>query len=56
MATDSSILAWRIPWTEQPGGLHTPWGCKELDRTNIFTFITGVQYNDSQFLKVLLYL
>ena len=22
MATDSSILAWRIPWTEQPGGLH----------------------------------
>ena len=21
MATDSSILAWRIPWTEQPGGL-----------------------------------
>ena len=24
MATHSSILAWRIPWTEQPGGLH-PW-------------------------------
>ena len=21
MATHSSILAWRIPWTEQPGGL-----------------------------------
>ena len=21
MATDSSILAWRIPWTEEPGGL-----------------------------------
>ena len=20
-ATDSSILAWRIPWTEEPGGL-----------------------------------
>ena len=20
MATDSSILAWRIPWTEEPGG------------------------------------
>ena len=22
MATHSSILAWRIPWTEGPGGLH----------------------------------
>ena len=23
MATDSSILAWRIPWTEEPGGLQS---------------------------------
>ena len=23
MATYSSILAWRIPWTEQPGGLQS---------------------------------
>ena len=22
-ATDSSILAWRIPWTEKPGGLQS---------------------------------
>ena len=22
MATHSSILAWRIPWTEEPGRLH----------------------------------
>ena len=22
MATHSSILAWRIPWTEEPGGLY----------------------------------
>ena len=31
MATYSSILAWRIPWTEQPGGLWTmgsqSWTC-----------------------------
>ena len=27
MATHSSIFAWRIPWTEEPGGLH-PWGLK----------------------------
>ena len=29
MATDSSILAWEIPWTEEPGGLH-PWGGKRV--------------------------
>ena len=23
MATHSSILSWRIPWTEEPGGLQT---------------------------------
>ena len=28
MATNSSVLAWRIPWTEEPGGLHSPWGCR----------------------------
>ena len=28
--THSSILTWRIPWTEEPGG---PWGCQEPDRT-----------------------
>ena len=26
MATHSSPLAWEIPWTEEPGGLHSPWG------------------------------
>ena len=26
-ATPSSILAWRTPWTEEPGGL-SPWGHK----------------------------
>ena len=28
-ATHSSILAWKIPWTEEPGG-YSPWGHKEL--------------------------
>ena len=32
MATHLSILAWRIPWTEESGDLR-PWGCKELDMT-----------------------
>ena len=30
MATHSSILARRIPWTEEPLG-YSPWGRKELD-------------------------
>ena len=32
MATHSSILAWKIPWTEEPGGLYSPWGHKEWTR------------------------
>ena len=36
MATHSSILAWRIPWTEELGGLQST-GHKELDTTD-FTF------------------
>ena len=29
MAAHSSTLAWKIPWTEEPGGLYSPWGHKE---------------------------
>ena len=32
MATHSRILAWEIPWTEEPGRLR-PKDCKELDTT-----------------------
>ena len=32
MATHSSILAWRIPWTEEPGGLQSM-GLQESDTT-----------------------
>ena len=40
MATHSSILAWRIPWTEEPGGLQSS-GSQRVgqDRaTSLFTF------------------
>ena len=45
MATHSSILAWRIPWTEEPGGLQSYvnnpmyglWGHKESDITEWLT-------------------
>ena len=33
MATHFSILAWKIPSTEEPGRLHSPWGSKESDMT-----------------------
>ena len=36
-ATPSSILVWRIPWKEEPGGLHSPWGLKESDETGQLT-------------------
>ena len=32
-ATHSSIIAWRIPWTEKPGELYSPQGGKESDTT-----------------------
>ena len=31
MATHSSILAWRIPWTEEPGGLQSR-GSQKVER------------------------
>ena len=38
MATHCSILAWRIPWTEEPGRLqYSPWGHTESDRTEWLT-------------------
>ena len=36
MATHSSILAWRIPWTEEPGGLQSM-SHKKLDMTEQLT-------------------
>ena len=31
METHSSTLAWKIPWTEEPGG---PWGCRETQMSD----------------------
>ena len=42
MATHSSILAWRIPWTEEPGKLHSSWGCKKSDTTERLTHSSHV--------------
>ena len=46
MATHSSILAWKIPWTEEPGGLYTPRGSKESDTTE------RLHYNTLSYMRV----
>ena len=33
MAIHSNTIAWKIPWTEEPGIGYSPWGHKELDTT-----------------------
>ena len=45
MASHISILAWRIPWTEEPGGLQSMESqSMGLDRgTNTFTFGVGTR-------------
>ena len=43
MMTHSGILAWRIPWTEEPGGLR-PWGRKESDTERLFFFFWAISF------------
>ena len=43
MATPSSILAWRIPWTEEPGKLQSM-GCKEPDMTKQLTHTYKIEF------------
>ena len=43
MATHPSILAWRIPWTEELAG-YSPWGCKESDTTEWLTLSLTLSY------------
>ena len=43
MATHSTVLAWRIPCTEEPGSC-SPWGHKELDRTEWLSTAICVSY------------
>ena len=42
MATHSSILAWRIPWTEAG---NSPWGRKESDMTERLTLHYSLPQN-----------
>ena len=47
MATHSSILAWKIPWMEEPGGLQSM-GLHRVRHdwtTNTFIVISSIAYN-----------
>ena len=47
MAAHSSILAWRIPWTEEPGGLQ-PMGSQGLDIIKLQTKSNGLRKRRSE--------
>ena len=44
MTAHPSMLAWRIPWTEEPGGGCSPWSHKESDSTEQLT-LSRPQYS-----------
>ena len=49
MATHFNILAWRIPWTEEPGGLHIVHrGAKNQTRLKATNTFTGRKERDKK--------
>ena len=52
MATHSNILAWRIPWTEEPGVGYSPPGRKELDTTERLHFHFHSFYTEARRLVI----
>ena len=53
MATHSSVLAWRIPWTGEPGGLQSmglQWGTTEQLNTYTHTqVLSGIEWDNSTY-------
>ena len=53
MATHSSTLAWRVPWTEEPGRLHTVHGvAKSRTRLSDFSFTYHTIQQSRSFLGI----
>ena len=53
MATHSSILAWRIPWTEEPGGPQSMGSqrvtqLKRLNKLHVFQYAGKMVWKDTQ--------
>ena len=55
MATRFSVLAWRIPWTDEPDGLQS-WGLKESDMTEQLTLHTSCLTSSSRISSIFLFL
>ena len=47
MATHSYTLAWRFPWTEEPGRLHTVHGVPESDMTEQPTLSSNMYFTNT---------
>ena len=39
MATHSSTVAWKIPWTEDPGRLYSPWDPKSWTKLTTDSYL-----------------
>ena len=52
MPTHSSILGWRIPWTEEPGRLHTLWDHRVRHDSVTNTFCFFVQRKKAEGAKI----
>ena len=52
MATHSSILAWRIPWTEELGGLQSK-GRKESDTTATSLHFHFLLNEKNQYIRII---
>ena len=50
MATHSSILAWRIPWREEPSRLQST-GSQESDTTELLHFHFNFRYEEMEGLR-----
>ena len=54
MATHSSIFAWRIPWTEEPGGLWSmgSQGVRHNGVSNTILFLTQSHFPDGKRIRI----
>ena len=52
MATHSSILAWKILWTEEPRG-YSPWGHKELGYDGVHSVSLIINIQRAQYKKTM---
>ena len=52
ISTHSSILAWRIPWTEEPGRLHGSANSQTYLSLPMPVYMKSIKMNIKQYLKL----